>query len=115
MEELKEIECQICGTFFISNMKTRKYCEKCSPNSDKKKFWMERDMERSLNRTFDLQMSSHKCAECGCEFTIPTYLREKLSVGTHVFCCYSHMDKYDRRQRTAKGILARIRNREKEA
>ena len=65
-----EKECEICGAFFETNNKNRKYCEDCATHTRARWNEYERARIRTYLRTYEPPIFSGTCAECEKDFRI---------------------------------------------
>ena len=85
-----ERECEICGTYFTTTNKLRKYCDNCmkSPESEKRR--LSKALHYSRIRTSDPKKIEVTCEKCGREVvTTPSWritARDKKGL-PHDFCC----------------------------
>lgn len=77
-----EIECGICGAFFIQTNKLQKYCPDCRKSSGSKMRKMERNYSRSV-RTYGtgrpVRECRNTCKQCGKEFISYKYEKDFCS------------------------------------
>lgn len=96
-----ERECEICGTYFTTTNKLRKYCDNCmkSPESEKRR--LSKALHYSRIRTSDPKKIEVTCEKCGREVvTTPSWritARDKKGL-PHDFCCRHCMDKWKEEQ-----------------
>lgn len=76
--ENAEKECELCGKLFTPMRSNRKYCDECSPNSDRLKIQYGREMARSRKEYYEPTPITLKCDECGKDFvTIKKFIISK--------------------------------------
>jgi len=84
-----EKSCEICGKYFQTNKSNRKYCDDCSPKSDKLKIRMKKAIKESKERMKEPEVITRTCHNCGREYkTIPKLILEFNEQGSkkRIFC-----------------------------
>ena len=97
-----EKECPICGAFFTTKTKIRKYCDKCIDQSGHKAEKANRELARSKREHDPAKVITYKCELCGREHTIETKYLSKVKIcgssrsswdgEDHYYCCSEHAD-----------------------
>lgn len=97
-----EKECPICGVFFNTPTKIRKYCDKCAKNATRKAKKAEWEVIRSKKENPTVRLISYVCELCGKEHTVETKYLTKLKIcgssrsswdeEDHYYCCEQHAD-----------------------
>ena len=97
-----EKECPICGAFFSTPTKIRKYCDNCAKNADRKARYMEYQIQRSKKEHPSINLIKYVCELCGKEHVVETKYLTKLKVcggsrsswddEDHYYCCEQHRD-----------------------
>ena len=64
-------ECEICGKIFDANRSNRKYCDECSPNSDRLKVKMAKELARNKRDYYNPKLQDYICSNCNKAFKIP--------------------------------------------
>ena len=100
-----EKECEICGKFFVITTWNRKYCDDCSPNSDKAKLKQEKALKDSIHRLYEPKILTITCFECGREHKTTRKLlvtgekyEENGEEITPTFCCFQHRDLWEKKR-----------------
>ena len=63
-----EKECEICGCFFDTDKKNRKYCDDCSAHTEARRREYEAAARRVYWRTYEPKTYQGTCPQCGKEF-----------------------------------------------
>ena len=92
-------ECEICGAYFETPTKIRKYCDACRNHPEQKR----KQINRGLHRIRELEprqsyLETIVCEYCGRKKQIPPHLVKSLSIGDekswdgniHYYCCEQH-------------------------
>lgn len=74
-----EKECEICGAFFTTNNKNRKYCDDCSRHSRSRRYEYENALRVSRRRLYEPVLHHGNCGQCGRKAVVPDYLLHKVS------------------------------------
>ena len=95
-------ECEICGTYFETPTKIRKYCDACRNHPEQKLKQINEGLTRIKEREpRQPYLASIVCEYCGKEKSMPPRMIDSLSIGgektwdnnTHFYCCEQHKKK----------------------
>lgn len=100
--KLYDKECPICGAYFRTPTKIRKYCDNCIKGSDKKAKKANRELARSKREHHNILLRKFNCEYCGREHIVESRLIYKLKISAsskyswdkkdHYYCCEEHLD-----------------------
>ena len=81
-------ECAICGKFFETTTKQRKYCDTCRDHPENKSREYARGLMMSKNRLYEPEVLEYTCAHCGEKFkTIQRLVLSSGSIDNKEYFC----------------------------